>query len=275
MNVSIEGMMTLAAAAAFVAAFWTESHLAGLAAGAAAAGLLALTLAYYAITGRASQITVGLALFVLGTGLSALVYRLAIGIRLAPPRVAPLPALPVPGLAHVPVLGEVLFRHNGLVYAALLLVPLAWFFLFRTPAGLRIRSVGDAPRAVDVLGLPVAGLRYAAVVGGGVLVGLAGAYLPLAITGTFSEGMVGGRGWIALMLVIFGRWQPVGAFLGALLFAAVEAVSIQAGISVRAVPSQFVLMLPYVFAILVLVRVYRGAEAPRALGVPYDRESRT
>lgn len=274
LNVSIEGMMTLSAALAFIVAFRMNSPLAGVLAAMAGAGLMALVLGYYAITRRASQLTTGLALYVLGLGLSSLLYRIVIGIQLTPPRVAPLPPIPLPGLSTIPVLGDLLFRHTWVVYVAVLLVPLTSVLLFRTPLGLRIRATGESPRAVDVLGLSVPGLRYGAVVMGGALIGLAGAYLPLAVTGTFSEGMVGGRGWIALMLVIFGRWLPGLAFLGALLFAFVEALGIEMGILTKAIPPQFLLMLPYLFAILVLVRIYRGAHAPRALGLPYHRESR-
>jgi len=275
LNVSIEGMMTFGAVLAFIVTFRTQSHLAGMLAAMAGGMAMALVLAYYAITRRASQITTGLALFVLGLGLSALLYRVTIGLRLSPPRVATLPAVEISGLSAVPVLGGMLFRHNAVVYLAVALVPLTSIFLFRTPLGLRIRAMGESPRAVDVLGLSVSGLRYGAVAIGGMLIGLAGAYLPLAITGTFSDGMVGGRGWIALMLVIFGRWLPGLAFLGALLFAFVEALGITVGLATKAIAPQFLLMLPYLFAVLVLVRIYRGAEAPRALGLPYYRESRT
>lgn len=275
LNVAIEGMMTLGAVLGFIAVFHTESCLVGVVAAMTGTAAFALVLGFNAITRRGSQITTGLALFVMGLGLSALLYRIALGIRLTPPRIATLPPVAIPGLSGIPGVGDLLFRHNALVYLAVLLVPLVSVLLFRTPLGLRLRAAGESPRAVDVLGLSVPGLRYGAVAVGGMLIGLAGAYLPLAVTGTFSDGMVGGRGWIALMLVIFGRWLPGLTFLGALLFAFVEALAIQAGITARGIPPQFLLMLPYLFAVLVLVRIYRGAEAPRALGLPYDRESRT
>lgn len=275
LNVSIEGMMTLGAVLAFVVTFWSQSFLAGIGAAMVGAGVMALWLAYYAVTRRASQLTTGLALFVLGMGLASLIYRVAIGIRLTPPRIHTLPPLPIPLLGDLPMVGEVFFRHTGLVYAAFGLVLATSLVLFRTPLGLRIRAAGESPRAVDILGLSVPGLRYGAALAGGISIGVAGAYLPLAITGSFSEGMVGGRGWIALMLVIFGRWRPWLAGVGALLFAYVEALEIRIGLLTKAVPPQFLQMLPYLFAIGVLVRVYRGAEAPRSLGVPYHRESRT
>jgi simple sugar transport system permease protein len=188
--------------------------------------------------------------------------------------VATLGPLPLPGLADLPILGPVLFRQNALVYVALLLVPAVALFLYRTPLGLRLRATGENPRAVDALGISVAGLRYGAAVAGGLLIGLGGAYLPLTLTGTFSDNMTAGRGWLALMLVIFGRWQPGLVLLGAFLFAYVESFQFKAAMATRAVPPQFLLMLPYVFAVVVLIRIYSGARAPRALAAPYDREAR-
>jgi len=266
LNVGIEGMMAVAAAVAFLTALRSGSMTAGLGAGMIAGALLAGVLVYYAVALRASQLTVGLSLFVLGTGLASLVYRGVIGVTMSTPVVETLRAVPVPGLAG--------FAQNVLVYAALLLVPAVSVFLFRTTVGLRIRASGENPRALDTVGVNVGAIRWGATVGGGLLIGLAGAYLPLAVTGTYSDGMVGGRGWIALMIVIFGRWSPGWALVGAILFAYTEALQFKLALVTKAVPPQFFQMLPYLVAIVVLVRVYRGAEPPRALGVPYERESR-
>ena len=274
LNVGIEGMMLVAAVVCFIAAFHTGSAIGGIAAAMAASGAMALVLAYYGISLRGSQITVGLGLYVLGIGLSSLLYRVVFGVRLSPPRVATLTPVALPGLADIPVLGPVLFQQNVLVYAALLLVPAVHLFLFRTPLGLRMRAVGENPRAVDTLGIDVTRLRYAATLVGGLLIGAGGAYLPLTLTGTFSDNMTAGRGWLALMLVIFGRWRPYQALAGALLFAYVESLQFKVALTTKLVPPQFLLMLPYVFAMVVLVRVYRGARAPRALALPYDREAR-
>ena len=274
LNVGIEGMMAVGAAVAFLVTFATGSLVVGIGAAMLAAALMALVLAYYGVTLRASQITVGLGLLVLGLGLASLLYRAVIGVRTAPPRITTLGALPVPGLSQVPVLGEVLFSQNLMVYAAFLLVPLVHLVVFHTPLGLRLRACGENPRAADTLGVNVFGLRYASAGLGGLLIGAAGAYLPLAITGGYSDGMVGGRGWIALMLVIFARWSPLSILLGALLFAYVEALQFKVALLTKAIPTQLLLMLPYILALLVLIRIYRGAQAPAALTVPYDRESR-
>lgn len=274
LNVGIEGMMLVAAVVCFVVAFRTGSTLAGIAAAMGASGAMALALAYYGITLRGSQITVGLGLYVLGIGLSSLVYRVVFGVRLSPPRVPTLARLRWPLLTDLPVVGPILFQQNILVYVALLLVPLVHLFLFKTPLGLRLRAAGENPRAVDALGINVFALRYGATIAGGLLIGLGGAYLPLALTGTFTDNMVAGRGWIALMLVIFGRWVPHVVLLGAFLFAYVESLQFKVAMGTKLVPPQFLLMLPYLFAMAVLIRIYRGARAPKALTVPYDREAR-
>ncbi len=274
LNVAIEGMVTLGAAAAFLGGFTTGRTEVALLAAALAGSAVATVLATYAVTWRRDQVTVGLALYVLCLGLSSLLYRIFVGVRLTPPRVEALQEVPVPLLADLPVVGEVLFRQHALVYTAWILVALVHLLLFRTAWGLRLRSAGENPTAADAVGIDVFGLRFAASLVGGALIGLAGASLPLTLTGTFTEGIAGGRGWIALMLVIFGRWMPHGVLAGSLLFAYVEALQFKVALVAKAVPPQFLQMLPYAFAIAVLVRATRGAQAPEALGRPYDREAR-
>jgi general nucleoside transport system permease protein len=274
LNIGIEGMMLVGAAVGFIVAVRTGNLAAGIAAAMLAGGALALVLAYYSVDLRGSQVTVGLGLFVLGIGFSSLLYRVVFGVRLTPPRVATLPAVAIPGLADVPVVGAIVFKQNVMVYTALLLVLGVHLILFKTPLGLRLRAAGENPRAVDTLGIDVFALRRAATMAGGLLIGAAGAYLPLALTGTFNDNMTAGRGWLALMLVIFGRWRPAWVLLGALLFACVESLQFKLALATRLVPPQFLLMLPYLFALVVLVWIYRGAQAPAALAVPYDREAR-
>lgn len=277
LNVGIEGIVTVGSVAGFLGTFVTGSPALGCVIAMAAGSALSLLLAYFAISIRANQIVVGLGIFVLGLGVSPLSYRLAVGLVQSPPQVKTLPEIPIPLLGDIPYMGEILFRQNILVYLAYFLVAAVTFFLFKTPLGLRLRSCGENPRAADSLGINVTAMRYGACIAGGSFQGLAGAYLPLLITGTFTDNMVNGRGWLALMLVIFGRWMPLWAFLGALLFAYVDAFQFKVSSlpqMAKIVPPQFLLMLPYVFAMLVLVKVASGAEAPRALTRPYDRESR-
>jgi len=274
LNVGVEGMMAVAAAGAFLTMLKTGSLTVAAATAVVAGIALALLLALYAVALASSQLTVGLSIFVLGTGLASLLYRVVIGVTTVTPTTRTLPSLAIPGLAGLPFFGTVLFTQNALVYLALLLVPALAGSLVLTPLGLRLRAAGENPRALDTVGVDVRVLRYGAAAVGGALIGLAGAYLPLAVTGAYSDGMIGGRGWLALMVVIFGRWQPGWALVGALLFAYTEALQFKLALVTKAIPPQVLLMLPYVVAIVVLVRLYRGAEPPRALGQPYRRESR-
>jgi simple sugar transport system permease protein len=274
LNLSIEGTMLLGAVTGFLAAFQSGRLEIGMAAAMLAGGLVAATLATYSIVLRRDQITVGLTLFVLTMGLASLLYRIVIGVQYVPQRIPTLSALPLRGLEALPVIGPIVFRQHALLYAAMVLVVVVHCVFTYTPLGLRLRSVGENPRAADAVGIDIFRLRYGAAVVGGMLIGLAGASLPMTITGTFTEGMSAGRGWIALMLVIFGRWRPATILLGALMFAYVEALQFRLALTARGVPPQFLLMLPYAFAIAVLIRVFRGAEAPQALGKVYDREAR-
>ena len=277
LNIGIEGIVTVGAVLGFLGTYQTGNAVLGCLLAMVAGSLLVLFHAHFSIALRCNQIIVGLGIFVLGLGLSPLFYRLSIGLVKSPPQVRTLPSLKVPLLGDIPFLGEVFFQQNALVYVAYLLVGATGFFLFNTPLGLRVRSCGENPRAADSLGISVERLRYCSCAVGGMFIGLAGAYLPLVITGTFTDNMVNGKGWLALMLVIFGRWVPAWSLLGAVLFAFVEAFQYKVGTLpdvARVIPPQFLLMLPYLFALLVLVKVARGAEAPRALARPYDREAR-
>jgi len=277
LNLGIEGMLMVGAVLGFLGTYQTGSATLGCLSAMAGGSLLTLMLAYFAISLRGSQVIVGLSIFVLGLGLSPLLYRLMIGVVASTPQVPTLPYLEVPFLGNIPFIGEAFFRQNILVYTSYVLVVIMGLFLFKTPLGLRIRACGENPRAVDTLGISVTRLRYGSCAVGGMLLGLSGAYLPLVITGTFTNNIINGRGWIALILVIFGRWVPLWSFLGAFLFACVDAfqfrVSSLPGMS-KIIPPQFLLMLPYLFALLVIIKVARGTEAPQSLARPYDREAR-
>jgi general nucleoside transport system permease protein len=265
LNVSIEGMCALGAAVGFLVAFKLGGNWAGIAAAMLATACVGFVLAYASITLQAPQLTLGLALFIFAAGLASLLYRIVIGLQFVPPKITTFSRgggdfwlfnLPLP------------------VYAVLLIAAAMHLVLFYTRLGLRIRSCGENPRAADLQGINVFAIRYGATIAGAAIIGAAGALLPMMLTGTYSDGMVGGRGWIALMLVIFGRWQPLGAVLGGWLFGYIEALQFQMGITVKAVPPQFLLMLPYVLMLFVAVHAYRGASAPQSLMKPYDREVR-
>ena len=278
LNLSIAGTVTLGASATFVTTHAVGDSVFGVLAGLGAAmvvgSVIGLVMAYFVVTLKAEQVTVGLGLFIFATGAASMLYRAAIGVSTTSVRIETLRPVPVPLLSDVPFIGDVLFRHNLYVYGSfLLVVPVAWF-LFRTPVGMRLRGVGENPKSLDSLGVPVFRVRYLALIAGSALIGLAGAFFPLSLTGGFDSGGTTARGWLALMLVIFGRWRPLPIVLGALLFAYVDALQFKFAVTVKGIPPQFLLMLPYVLAILVLVRSYGRAEAPASLAKPYDREAR-
>jgi ABC-type uncharacterized transport system permease subunit len=192
------------------------------------------------------------------------------------PLESPFRAFDLPGLSNIPYLGPIFFQHDALVYLSYILIPICWYFLFHTPAGLNLRAVGEHPGAADAAGLNVAAFRYFAVVAGGMLAGAGGAYLSLAYSPSWVQNMSAGRGWIAVALVIFAMWNPLRALLGAYLFGGIEALGFRLQAVGITVSPFFLRMLPYLFTILVLVLVTSGrnAGAPAALGISYEREER-
>jgi general nucleoside transport system permease protein len=282
LNLGVEGMMLVGAMTGFGAAHATGSALVGVLAGMAAAGLLSLLHAFVVITLRADQVVSGLALAFVGTGLASVYGAPLVEVRQA---VAQIPTVGLPLLERIPVLGPVLFHQNVVVYLGFLLVPLSWLFFRHTRAGLHVRAVGEHPAAADLLGIGVARVRYASVVAGGLLAGLAGASLSLAVTPGWVDGMTAGQGWIAIGLVIFAGWSPLRAAAGAYLFGAIRRLPLDlqgvTGVPLLADPKlgYFLNMLPYLFTIVVVVLGSRAAlrrhlGAPAALGLPYEREQR-
>jgi simple sugar transport system permease protein len=287
LNLGVEGMMLMGAGAGFSATLATGNPWLGLVAAMVVGGLLGLLHAVVTISLRADQVVSGLALTFLGTGMARV-----LGEGLANTDAARLPAFSIPVLSAIPVLGPILFTEQSiLVYVGFILVPLAWFWIERTRPGLHLRAVGEAPAAADAQGVGVYRLRYAYVAFGGVMAGLAGATITLAVSpGWFGDQTVNGRGWIAVGLVIFARWNPVRAALGGYLFAAItpfilglQGVDTILGVQNPFLPGRsstfFLEMLPYLFVILVVIVGARGAArqrlgAPAALGIPYVRGER-
>lgn len=280
LNLGVEGMMLMGAMTAFGVAHTTGNPWLGLLAGVGVGGVLALLHAFVTITLRADQVVSGLALTFLGTGLSAVLGAPLVEVRQAPR----LPAYDLPGLAEIPFLGPIFFQHNVVVYIGFLLAPLAWFYIQRTRPGLELRAIGEYPAAADVLGINVGLQRYCYVVLGGLLAGLSGGALSLAITPLWIEGLTAGQGWIAVGLVIFAGWDPLRAALGSYLFGAIRRLPLDlqnlAFFLQNPHYGYFMNMLPYLFTIVVLVIGSRAAlrrrvGAPAALGLPYVREERS
>jgi general nucleoside transport system permease protein len=272
LNLGLEGMMLVGAVAGFVAVNASGSLVIAVLVALAAGGVLGLLHAFLTVSLRANQIVAGLALTIFGAGLSALLGQDVVGV----PARATFGRVAVPLLADIPVIGRVLFQQNLLVYLAYVLTLTLWFLLSRTRVGLHLRAVGENAATADAMGVSVVGFRYGAVVFGGALAGLAGAYLSLALTPGWNEGMTAGRGWIAIGLVIFSRWNPLLGLLGGCLFGLMESLNFQAQAVGIHISPFFLGMLPYLFTVLaVVVASLTGARrvgVPADLGTPYERE---
>jgi simple sugar transport system permease protein len=265
-NLGLEGIMLVGAVAGFSTTLHTGSMGLGLLAALAAGTAMALVFAFLVLTLQTNQVATGLALTLFGLGLSAFLGRDLVGQT-----VAPMPHLDIPLLSSLPFVGPLLFRFDAMVYASLLLVAVVGWLLARTRIGLSIRAVGEAPHAVHAIGMSVLKLRYATVLFGGALAGLGGAYLSLALTPMWVEGMTAGRGWIALAQVVFATWKPRGLLLGAYLFGGVTVLQFHGQGFGLAIPSEFLSMLPYLATIVVLVIICRNPQTillnkPMSLG---------
>jgi general nucleoside transport system permease protein len=269
LNLGVEGMMIMGAACGFAGAYLTGSTLLGAGVGIIAGTAMSAIFAALTLGLAVNQVATGLALTILGIGLSGL-----IGAGFVGDRIVGAPHLHIPLLTEVPLIGHVLFGQDGFVYASIALVVGIWWVLYRTRAGLILRAVGDNHASAHALGYPVLRIRALAVLFGGACAGLAGAYLPLAYTPFFIPGMTAGRGWIALALVVFASWRPVRLMAGAYLFGAVTILQLHAQGAGLGIPSQLMSSLPYLATVLVLVLISRtrgvaGSAAPASLGAAF------
>jgi ABC-type uncharacterized transport system permease subunit len=274
MNMGLEGTMLMAAFIGFLVAEKTGSLILGICLACLAGGIFCLILAFMSITLHIDQTIIGLSLNILAAGVTLFWFRISY-VKLGAadsPLVNPLPLWKIPFLSDIPVLGQVIFSHNWLTYLAFLLLPAVWFFLYRTKLGLQLRSLGEDPRAADMVGIHVRRLRYFAVFCGGLLAGLAGAFISIGSVERFFPNMTAGRGWLAIVIVIAGNWKPFRILLAALLFAFLDAFQLQVQSVGITLPYQILLALPYVLAIVVMIIGRAKSVAPESLGVPYVRE---
>jgi len=282
LNLGVEGIMMMGAATAFAVAFHSESAWLGLASALLVGGVLGLIHAFLTVTMRADQVVSGLAMTLFGTGLASFM-----GQRLGPGGTTMVglqgPAFlrtPLGFLNKIPILGPSFFNQDVLVYLLYLLVPAMWFLLYKTQAGLHLRAVGENPQASDAMGVNVNGLRYLYTALGGMLMGLAGAHLSLGYLQGWANNITGGRGWIAIALVIFATWDPLRAVIGAMLFGGINAIQFRMQAAGATIPASFLNMMPYFFTIVVLViitwweAIRKRVGAPAALGLPYSREEK-
>lgn len=270
MNLGVEGMMLMGAFVGYIVSIATDSLWIGLIAGVLSGALMALILGVMCITLKVDQTVTGLALNLLASGLTLFVFRSLYDKNNSITEFFPVISIPL--LSKIPYLGEILFSQRWLTYFAFLCIPAIAFFLNRTRKGLEIRSTGENPSAVDTRGLSVSGLRYMAVIFGGMMAGLAGWFFTNGISSRFVPEITAGRGWLAIIIVIAGNWQ-VGRMLAAtLIFAFLDAVQFTLqGVGLN-IPFQILLALPYVLALLVLMSSRVRSRMPGVLGVPYEKE---
>lgn len=271
LNLGVEGMMSVGAVTGFMTAVATGSPWLGMAVAIASGAALSLLHAFAGITLRANQVVSGLALAMLGVGLSGLLGKPYIGVAAAG---AKMDVVRIPWLADLPWVGRILFVKDPFFYLAIAIGIALWFLLAHTRWGVRVRSVGENPAAAEVQGVRVAGVRYLCTAIGGALAGMGGAHISLAYSNSWSEGLTGGRGWIVIALTIFALWNPLRAFLGAFLFGGVFVL--QYVLQPLGIPPNLLGALPYAATLLVLVLGglrgdLRLLASPEALGEPYAR----
>lgn len=269
-NIGLEGLMLISAFAGVVGAWFSGNAFVGLGLGLAAGLIFALLHALMCITFEADQIISGTAIILLALGGTGFLMVEIFGSGGTSPRVPGFKEVPIPLLSDIPLFGPALFSQSLLVYLMYALIPITWFVVYRTPFGLRLRATGEVPEAVDTAGVSVTRMRYFGVALSGILAAFGGVYLSMGLLSAFSEGMTGGRGFIALAALIFGRWNPIGAAGAALLFGFAQAVTVRAPQDV--VPNEFLQMIPYVLTIVALVAFAGRAVAPAAIGKPYRKE---
>lgn len=269
MNLGIEGTMLIGACAAAIISLETNSAWLGVLGGMGFGVLIGLLHAFMCIRFKANQTVIGTGVNIFATGITPMVLQAYSGNPGSSPSVPGIASLSIPVLKDIPVLGPILGQQNPLTYLALFLVPVSSFLLFQTRLGLRIRAVGEHPRAADTAGIPVFPLQYLSVGICGALAGIGGAYLSLCQVSMFVKGMTAGRGFMAMAAMIFGKWTPWGAFGASLLFAFADALQISVQAAGLNLPADLLMCAPYVLTIFALAMFVGKAVAPAQVGKPY------
>jgi simple sugar transport system permease protein len=268
LNLGLDGQMLLGAFAAFYVTINTGNLWLGLLAAVVVGALMGLSMAFVSVTLQAEQGISGIGFYLFGLGMSDLLFQKTLGTVETVSGFAP---IHIPFLSDIPILGRVFFSHNLMVYMAYLLVPIGWFILNKTTIGLKIRAVGENPGAADALGVSVSKVRYLTVTMGGVLSGVAGASLSIALLNVFQQNLTSGLGFIAVALVYFGGWRPIGVLAGSLLFSMINALQLWVQVLRIPIPSDIAIMMPYVLTIVVLVLAGQRVRPPAALSKPFER----
>lgn len=268
LNLGVEGQMLLGAFAAFYVSFTTGNLVFGLLAAILTGLIMGLAMAFVSVNLQAEQGISGIGFYLFGLGFSDLLFQKLLGTV---ETVSGFRPIQIPFFSDIPILGQIFFRQNVLVYGAYVLVVIAWFVLNKTTLGLKIRAVGESPQAADSLGVSVARVRYFTLSLGGMLSGLAGASLSIALLNVFQQNMTSGLGFIAVALVYFGGWRPFGVMAGALLFSMVNSLQLWVQVLNIPIPSDFAVMMPYVLTIVALVVTVQRVRPPSALSKPFER----
>ncbi len=275
LNLGIEGIMTAGAMSGWLWVYNGGDLVSAVLFAATVGAMLGLLHASFTVSLGLSQHVTGIGITLLASSLSYFIIKMLLPESTSPPKVIPFQNIDIPVLSSLPFLGEALFSHTPLTYTALVMVPLAMYVLYRTPWGLAVRIAGENPVALEAQGIDVIRVRTLAVMLGSALMAVGGASLTISAFDAFYFGMINGRGWICVALVIFASWRPGKALLGALLFAGLDAFQVRMQQQAGAyIPYQFFLMLPYVLSIVAMVIVARRAEYPKALLKPYRRGER-
>jgi ABC-type uncharacterized transport system permease subunit len=268
LNLGVDGQMLLGAFAAFYVVLTTNNLWLGLLAAILVGGLMGLAMAFVTVNLQAEQGISGIGFYLFGLGMSDLLFQKMLGTV---ETVSGFRPLHIPILSDIPIIGEIFFSQNILVYIAFALVPISTFVLNKTTIGLKIRAVGENPEAVDSLGVSVGAVRYYTIIQGGVLSGIAGASLSIALLNVFQQNMTNGLGFIAVALVYFGGWRPLGVMVGSLIFSMVNSLQLWVQVLGIPIPSDIAVMMPYVLTILALVVAVQRVRPPSALTKPFER----
>ena len=269
LNLGVEGQMLLGAFASFYIVFVTGNLWLGVLAAMVVGALMGLTMAFVTVHLQAEQGISGIGFYLFGLGMSDLLFQRLLGTV---ETVSGFSKIYIPYLSDIPIIGEILFQQNLLVYFAFALVPIAWFVLNKTTLGLKIRAVGEYPEAADSVGVSVARVRYFTIILGGTLSGVAGASLSIGLLNVFQQNMTSGLGFIAVALVYFGGWRPWGVLAGALLFSMVNSLQLWVQVLGIPIPSDIAVMMPYVLTILALIVAVSRVRAPSALTKSFGRD---
>jgi len=273
LNINLEGQMLVGAFISFIVGFYSHSLIISLVAGAAAGMLMALIMALCCVRWQCNHVVIGITLNMFALGCTSFWYRVIFGVTTSPPKADVVSGnLPIPLLSKIPALGDILFNQNILFYLSVIIVFVSYYVLRKMQFGLQLRSAGEYPRAAETMGVNVAKMRYIAMAICGILAGMGGSFLSLISLNRFVDNITASRGFIALAIVIFGKWDPWRVFLASLLFGTTDALQLRLQAVGVAAPYQLLMMLPYVLTILVMIVTAKRSHSPAALGTNYERE---